>query len=356
MASHPVEAIEPRLSRGAPSGLSDSRLAIGGANFDAFLFWGAPLLALLFVQLWLRAAIALPDPEPRMMVNVLVILSAVLTYAHLIAVTPRAYLNREVFESNRNRLTWAPVLLLIAFFVSPALLVMGGTVAIFWDIHHSAMQNFGLSRIYDMKAGNDAQTLRKTDLRLNWFLYVGPLAGGAALMTHLHALDRLDGIGLAATARLPGVLGGHLSLISALAIAAWLLIIGWSVLDYRKAIAAGYRIPAHKAALVGSTGLVSLVAWGFSSPLVALVAINIYHAVQYFALVWLKEGSRMAALTRWSPRRTFLAFCAGCGGVGVLYLLATKAETKWLMAPFIACSLLHFWYDSFVWSVRKKQV
>jgi hypothetical protein len=131
---------------------------------------------------------------------------------------------------------------------------------------------------------------------------------------------------------------------------------GWAVFDYRKAIANGYHVPVHKLALIGSTGLVSLIAWGFSSPLIALVSINIYHAVQYFALVWLKEGQRMTTFSRKTPGATFLAFCAACGAVGVLYELDAMLGIQWLMAPFIACSLLHFWYDSFVWSVRKKQV
>ena len=64
----------------------------------------------------------------------------------------------------------------------------------------------------------------------------------------------------------------------------------------------------------------------------------------------------MTIISNRSPRAAFFAFCAACAVVGVLYQLATKADIKWLMAPFIACSLLHFWYDSFVWSVRKKQV
>lgn len=356
MATRPVEALDAKRAYGSLPDLSDPRLAIGGARFDALLIWGVPVIALLFVQFWLRAAIMLPEPTAVAMANVLVLISAVLTYAHLVAVVPRAYLNKDVFQSNRARLTLVPVVLLAGLLLSPALLVIGGVAAIFWDIHHSAMQNFGLSRIYDMKAGNDAQILRRTDLRLNWFLYVGPLAGGAALMKHLHALDRLDGIGLIAIARLPGVLSGHLTLISLIAIVAWLVVLGWSVHDYRKAAAKGYRLPAHKAALIASTGFVSLVAWGFSSPLVALASINIYHAVQYFALVWLKEGGRMTVFSGRSPRVTFLAFCAACTGVGVLYQMASTADPKWLMAPFIACSLLHFWYDSFVWSVRKKQV
>lgn len=356
MATRPVEALEARTVRSSLPDLSDPRFAIGGPGFDALLIWGIPLLALLFVQVWLRAAITMPEPTALAMANILVLISAVLTYAHLVAVVPRAYLNKDVFQSNRARLTWVPLILLASLFLSPALLAIGGVVAIFWDIHHSAMQNFGLSRIYDMKAGNDAQVLRKTDLRLNWFLYVGPLAGGAALMTHLHALDRLDGIGLVSIARLPGVFSGHLTLISLIAIAAWVIVLGWSIHDYRRAMAKGYRLPAHKVALIGSTEFVSLVAWGFSSPLIALASINIYHAVQYFALVWLKEGGRMTAFSGRTAGVTLLAFFAACMGVGILYQLATRADPKWLLAPFIACSLLHFWYDSFVWSVRKKQV
>jgi hypothetical protein len=47
-------------------------------------------------------------------------------------------------------------------------------------------------------------------------------------------------------------------------------------------------------------------------------------------------------------------FIGLCSGFGVAYYLFE--DTRLLVAPFIACSLLHFWYDSFVWSVRKKQV
>ncbi|QNA82815.1 hypothetical protein G4G27_01395 [Sphingomonas sp. So64.6b] len=35
---------------------------------------------------------------------------------------------------------------------------------------------------------------------------------------------------------------------------------------------------------------------------------------------------------------------------------AAAGSAKVFAAPFVACSLLHFWYDSFVWSVRKRQV
>src|SRR5262245_50091116 len=88
--------------------LNDDARAIGGARFDAFCFWGAPLLAALFVWLWASLALALPAQAGRAAVALLIGAVAVLTFAHLIAVVPRAYLNREVFASNRRRLTIVP--------------------------------------------------------------------------------------------------------------------------------------------------------------------------------------------------------------------------------------------------------
>lgn len=356
MATVPTGVFAARRGRQFITALGDPAGAIRGPLFDLLLFWGSPIFALFFVDFWLGAASLLPHHAGESMAYGLIVFALVLTNAHLFAVAPRAYLNREVFEQNRGRLTIVPILLLAALFLSPLLLVIGGIVAFFWDVHHSAMQNFGLSRIYDMKAGNGPQVLRRADLRLNWILYVGPLAAGASLMTHLHAFDDLRGTSLQQLAALPGVMEGRLPLISLIAIIAYVAIIFWTALDYRAAMKAGYRPAPHKLALIGVTGLVSLLAWGFSSPLVALVAINIYHAVQYFALVWLKEGDRMTALGRRSRRTTLVLFGAACGAAGVAYQLASGAGIAILMAPFVATSLLHFWFDSFVWSVRKKQV
>jgi hypothetical protein len=343
-------------SRGLLSGLSDPRAAIMGPRRDALLFWGAPLVSLLAVKFWLLLAAWQSAATGDLMTNELLTFSIIITYGHLIAVLPRAYMNRDVFAANRIRLTVVPVLLIAALILSPTVFAVMGTIAIFWDIHHSAMQNFGLARIYDLKAGNAPDRLRTIDLRLNWFLYVGPLAAGACLMMHLHAFDRLGSTSLATLAKLPGILEEELSTIAIIAMALWAAVIGAAVTEYRRAVAAGYQIPPYKIALIITTGFVSLMAWGFSSPLIALASINIYHAVQYFALVWLKEGSRMTAAV---PRGRWVApiiFAAVCGVFGIAYSLAVNANIRWLGALFLACSLLHFWYDGFVWSVTKKQV
>lgn len=337
--------------------LSDPARAIGGPRFDFLFFWGAPILAAILVWAWVMASGAMPSAIGQGAVAGLVYAVAVLTFAHLVAVVPRAYLNRDVFSTNRKRLVIVPLLLVASLLLSPVLLVCAAVLAVLWDVHHSAMQTFGIGRIYDMKAGNGPHVLRSTDLRLNWALYVGPIAAGASLITHAESFSNFERLDWALLASGPGVIAGHADAIRYAAIAAWAAAIAWAVRDYRAASAAGYAMPVHKAALLGSTGFVSILAWGFAPPFMAFAIINLFHAVQYFALVWLKEGERIAAALPRSggSRRIALgAFLLACGSFGILY--SAIDQKSLLIAPFLACSLLHFWFDSFVWSVRKKQV
>ncbi len=356
-STFPAQAGGTRWLHGS---LADPRGAIGGARFDALLLWGCPLASMLAVWLWIGGAALLPTHLQASAIAAIAVGVSILTFAHLIAVVPRAYLNREVFDSNRRRLTIVPVLLIAALLVSPALLVCAGVLAVFWDVHHSAMQTFGLARIYDMKAGNGALELRRTDLRLNWALYVGPIAAGASLAAHLASLNDFGSLGWSAITALPSLAQSHVAGIAEAAIAAWLAIVGWAAFDYRAAIARGYRFPVHKAALLGATATVSIAAWGLATPVVAFAIINLFHAVQYFALVWLKEGGRMRAGTAklaagrgagWPALALFLTLCLGFG-----FAYQYGKDLRWLAGPFVACSLLHFWFDSFVWSVRRNQV
>jgi hypothetical protein len=50
------------------------------------------------------------------------------------------------------------------------------------------------------------------------------------------------------------------------------------------------------------------------------------------------------------------AFVISVGFFGVVYQLENGYQLRWLGAAAITVSLMHFWYDGFVWSVRKKQM
>ena len=46
-------------------------------------------------------------------------------------------------------------------------------------------------------------------------------------------------------------------------------------------------------------------------------------------------------------------------GIASAYGLAAEVvntDIRWFWAITLVCSTMHFWYDGFIWSVRKKQV
>ena len=321
---------------------------------------GLSAIALVFAWAWVRLAGLLPGAESDHAIRALVALVAILTYAHLVAVVPRAYFNREVFSAHRGRLTVGPLVLISTMLISTPVFVACLVAAIMWDVHHSAMQTFGLGRIYDMKAGNDGNELRRTDLLLNGALYIGPLAAGAALLAQFHPLQPIGEYGWSALTRVPTMVAGWAGVIRVVAIVTSVAIAGFAATNYARAIRTGrYTLPPHKAVLIATTGSVSLCMWLFTPPFLAYVISNIFHAMQYFAIVWLKEGRRIAGFGRGGDRDAtslaFVVFFAICFAFGLVYW-AESGPYRLILAPFIACSLLHFWFDGFVWSVRKKLV
>src|SRR5262249_1174454 len=108
-------------------------------------------------------------------------------------------------------------------------------------------------------------------------------------------------------------------------------------------------------ALYATTGFVSLTCWGFGSFGEAFLVMNFFHALQYFAIVWWSEKATIMKAFRCSaPVALFILLVLGLG-----YGLwrAHKPET---LGPVVALgnviSLMHFWYDGFVWSVRRGDV
>jgi hypothetical protein len=82
---------------------------------------------------------------------------------------------------------------------------------------------------------------------------------------------------------------------------------------------------------------------------------NLFHAVQYLALVWAMEGKRISGWMR-LPKPAALGVYLGsvvAYGAGVQFL---DADITTLWAITMVVSLMHFWYDAFVWSVRRAQV
>jgi hypothetical protein len=136
----------------------------------------------------------------------------------------------------------------------------------------------------------------------------------------------------------------------------------WS---YRRLALAGYRISALKIGLLCSTAITSIAAWGFLPPLQAFFVVNLFHGLQYFAIVWSVEErnirrvfglGRLDRLGTLGPPLAFLSMAGVLFAGGALYYWGAHSAIRTAVAGGLAVSLMHFWYDGFVWSVRRREI
>ena len=133
--------------------------------YDSVFFLGAPLLAVaigtvLFlpgIAPSVRFAVELPWLESQFSQPFVGMAIKVFIQAHLVLVFLRSHLNPKINRLHPIRFFLVPLALLVACLASPALLVCVLVLAIWWDVYHSALQTFGLGRIYDARRGNDPE-------------------------------------------------------------------------------------------------------------------------------------------------------------------------------------------------------
>ena len=194
-------------------------------------------------------------------------------------------------------------------------------------------------------------------LWMNQLLYAGPILAGVTLTEHIHSFDSFASVGDALFASVPARVEGHRALLTWCVLALGTGFTVGYVLTYIRWARAGHRPSWLKVWIIASTGLVSIYTWGFNSWGQAFLIMNLFHAVQYLALVWAMEGKRIASLMR-LPSRPRIALGIYLGSVLAygLGVQALDAGITTLWAITMVVSLMHFWYDAFVWSVRKAQV
>ena len=88
---------------------------------------------------------------------------------------------------------------------------------------------------------------------------------------------------------------------------------------------------------------------------------NVFHALQYFAIVWWREQGTMMRVF-WLPTAKRAAKPAAL----MIFLFSVFAfgfvadslpiGSQWFVAAVMCVAIMHFWYDSFVRSVRRQDV
>jgi hypothetical protein len=333
---------------------------IAGRAYDWFFFILSPLLAALLG--WLVQSLGLDryrfsSPDGQGVVReiaVVALLSAAFTHAHLIIVVFRTHLNREVFRRHPHRFTTIPIALFLASLASRWVFVFASVLSVWWDVYHSSLQTFGLGRIYDRRAGNDPEALRRLDYLFNLALYAGPVLAGVNLSAHLLSFKKFEVLDAPSLSQIADAVLAQSDELRALVLAVGLVLLGSFLFSYVMLTRNGYVVPVQKLALYLTTGTVSIACWGFGSFGEAFLIMNFFHALQYFAIVWWSERGSLTRAFRWAPLGlgVLLAFGLGYG----VWLAHRPADLIPVIALSNVVSLMHFWYDGFVWSVRKGHV
>ncbi len=284
-----------------------------------------------------------------------------LTQGHLLITVARTHFNHEVFDRFYWRFTLAPILIFAAAYSSHWAFAGLFVLMVFWDVYHSSLQVFGLGRIYDRKAGNDPSQGRYADYLLCVVMYAGPVLGGALIASHLAAFSEFDQVEvinlLSMTfdgqllASVPGIIAPYQTLISNMMIAAGVIGVTAFVISTYQATKRGYRLPPQKLALFLTTMVACIAAWGFNSFAMGYLIANVFHAIQYFALVWWLEDKTLRRTLPLHRIPRFLLFLLVPIALG---LILVSVDSHLARSLLVTCALMHFWWDGFIWSVRSE--
>jgi len=348
---------------GTPTGTKTnppSRYIVGPV-YDWLLFLLPPVMALglgILVSDWDLANIDFEFYDHE--VTWAGLLIGIFIHAHLFAVFFRSHGNAAIRRLHPFRFFLVPVALYAAMVSSLWVLITVSVLATFWDVYHSALQTFGFARIYDRKAGNDAAAGRRLDWCLNQLLYVGPILAGVTMMHHVDDFEEFENVGATFFTAIPGFMAANQSYFTGFILMGGIAFLAYYVWAQVQMHRQGHAISMQKVFLLTSTGAVSIYTWGFNTFGEAFFIMNFFHALQYFAIVWAFEKKNMMKLFRvdrlpFAKPLTIALFLGTAAAYGFwVESVGTGMEALWAIT--LVVSIMHFWYDGFIWSVRKKQV
>jgi Tfp pilus assembly protein PilF len=347
----------PRFSRlqtvpVAPASASRPKLWILDSWRDLILYVGTPLL---LVPVF---ALAQSRWSPQ---DIYLFVAAFGAMGHHLPGMIRAYGDRALFERFKWRFIFAPLFLLAvctAFFwwdLKGILLVV-----FFWGVWHGLMQTYGFCRIYDAKTGTFDALTRRLDFAMCviWF-------ATAVALSPYRLSDTLETYYMCGGPFIPpSVVELGQGVILLLAVAVSVLFVA----HFCRLWIIGKRPNPVKLALL----ITSIAFWCYCNNLVANILVGIalfevFHDVQYLSLVWIynrnrvEKDSNIGGFMRFVFRRSgslmglYVGLVFAYGSLAYINgHLGIETVKRILTGVVTASTLLHFYYDGFIWKVRER--
>ena len=274
----------------------------------------------------------------------------------------RAYGDRALFQRFRIRFIVAPLAILAVCVWSSFYKIQAvQLLAMAWGIWHGMMQTYGFCRIYDAKASARAAARARADLALcaAWFsaaVLLSPMRFRTLFELYYESGGPVIASGIVAAIRT-----GVVVVLGVVTIA--FLWRQWS--DWRAGRGAS---PIKLTLLVSSIGFWWYCNNGVENILVGIALFEVFHDVQYLAIVWIYNRTRVerdksiGGFMRFVFRRSgaligvYVGLVLAYGAIGFTQSAITAEWIRHALIGFLTASaLLHFYYDGFIWKVRETQ-
>jgi Flp pilus assembly protein TadD len=274
----------------------------------------------------------------------------------------RAYGDRALFDRFKIRFVVAPLAILAVCVWSSFYHIQAvQLVAMAWGIWHGMMQTYGFCRIYDAKASARAAARARVDLALCFAWFSAAVLLSPMRFRTLLELYYESGGPVVAPAAVAAIRTGLVVALGLVTIA--FLWRQWS--DWRAARGAS---PVKITLLVSSIAFWWYCNNGVENILVGIALFEVFHDVQYLAIVWIYNRTRVerdksiGGFMRFVFRRSGALIGVYVGLVmayGAIGLTQSAVTAEWIRHGLIgivtASALLHFYYDGFIWKVRETQ-
>ena len=274
----------------------------------------------------------------------------------------RAYGDRALFARFKTRFIVAPAALLIVCTWSSIYNIQAvQLVAMAWGIWHGMMQTYGFCRIYDAKASARAAARARIDLALcfAWF-------SAAVLLSPMRFRTLLE---LYYESGGPVVASAAVAAIrTAIVVALGLVTIAFLWRQWSDRTAARGFSPIKLTLLVSSIAFWWYCNNGVQNILVGIALFEVFHDVQYLAIVWIYNRTRVerdksiGGFMRFVFRRSgaligvYVGLVMAYGAIGLTQSAITVESIRHILIGIVTASaLLHFYYDGFIWKVREPQ-
>jgi Flp pilus assembly protein TadD len=241
-------------------------------------------------------------------------------------------------------------------------------VLLVWGTWHGLMQTYGFMRIYDIKRGVG----NRWSIRLDHWLCLVVFAAGVVFSD-----ARVFGIANAMWQSGLPLFGPQWLEWTRLAVGATgLLVLVAYIVNLIRQKHAGIPVSWIKLLLIATTGWFYWYTGRLSvNLLIGIAMFEIFHAVQYYAIVWVynkrlfhRAGDRFGPLgfmfrDRWTMLGLYLAAIGAYSSIryftldpnAYIFSGGTEDAYQWLLAVFVTSSFLHFYFDGFIWKVSERK-